>query len=90
MIKAFYAVIVSAIAAGCFVAFPNLLEQVRAMPPAPVVMADNVTSAVDAGPCGLTAWPYIEAACLRNGGPIAASRDVRFVSSDRRTNAPGR
>jgi hypothetical protein len=46
MIKIFYAVAVSAIAAACFVALPTLSQQVRANPPAQVMLA----SPIDARP----------------------------------------
>jgi hypothetical protein len=42
MIKIFYAVAVSAIAAACFVALPTLSQQVRANPPAQAVLANPV------------------------------------------------
>jgi hypothetical protein len=83
MIKAIYAITVSAIAAGCFVAFPILSQQVHANPPAPAVAVEHIAAAPRAGNCGQDAWPYIDAACLRNASePAVAPREVRFVSAD--------
>jgi hypothetical protein len=82
MIKAFYAIVVSAIAAGCFVAFPALSQQVHATPPAPTVAVERIVAPV-ATTCGQSAWPYLDAACLKNaGGPASAPHEVRFVSAD--------
>jgi hypothetical protein len=88
MIKIFYAVVVSAIAAGCFVAFPTLSQQVHATPPAQVTVqalqSDRAEARTAAVACGQNAWPYIEAGCLRGAGSQAAEpRDVRLVSADR-------
>jgi hypothetical protein len=83
MIKVLYTVIVSAIAAGCVVAFPILSQQVHANPPAAAVAVERVAAPARAGNCGQDAWPYIDAACLHNaGGPANAPREVRFVSAD--------
>jgi hypothetical protein len=94
MIKAFYAVVVSAIAAGCFVAFPILSEQVHATAPVPAVaserVAEHVAVATIVTTCGQNAWPYLEATCLRAQGPAAQSREVRLISEDRFGSAPGR
>jgi hypothetical protein len=92
MIKIFYAVAVSAIAAGCFVAFPTLSQQVHATPPTqatvqvPVqaLQSDRVEARTAAVACGQNAWPYIEAGCLRNSASgRVEERDVRLVSADR-------
>lgn len=86
MIKIFYAVAVSAIAAGCFVAFPTLSQQVHATPPAQVTVQALQSDRAEARTvaCGQNAWPYIEAGCLRGAGSQAAEpRDVRLVSADR-------
>jgi len=86
MVKALYAVTVSAIAAGCFVAFPILSQQVRATPPAPVIAAAAVEVPEAVTTCGQSAWPYLDAACLRStGGESFQTRDVRLVAADRRS-----
>jgi hypothetical protein len=83
MIKAFYAVIVSAIAAGCFVAFPILSEQVHANPPVQAAAPQPEAPAAVAT-CGQNAWPHLDATCLHSAaGLVVAPRDVRFVSADR-------
>ena len=90
MIKIFYAVAVSAIAAACFVALPTL-QQVRATPPVRAVQANPA----DAGPavttCGQNVWPYLDAGCLRSaGGMPVQSHDVRLISADRVVSSTGR
>lgn len=94
MIKAFYAVVVSAIAAGCFVAFPILSEQVHATASVPPVaterVAEQVAMATIVTTCGQNAWPYLDATCLRTQGPAAQPREVRLIAADRFGSAPGR
>lgn len=91
MIKIFYAVAVSAIAAACFVAFPNLSEQVRANPPVQALQANQVDAHPAVTPCGQNAWPYLDAGCLRNtGGTLVQPHDVRLVSADRGVSSTGR
>ena len=90
MIKAFYAVVVSAIAAGCFVAFPILSEQVHATAPVPPVATERVAVATVVTTCGQNAWPYLDATCLRMQGPAVQPREVRLISADRYGSAPGR
>jgi hypothetical protein len=92
MIKTFYAVIVSAIAAGCFVAFPILSQQVHANPPTQVFASASIDAPEAADACGQNnTWPYLDAACLRGaGGSMMAPHDVRFVSADRRVGSNDR
>jgi hypothetical protein len=91
MIKIFYAVSVSAIAAACFVAFPTLSQQVRANPPAQAVQTDRIEAHPAVTTCGQNAWPYLDAACLRNaGGPVIQSHEVRLASADRFVSSTGR
>jgi hypothetical protein len=86
MIKAFYAIIVSAIAAGCVVAFPILSQQVRATAPAPVLAPAAAEAPEAVTSCGQNAWPYLDAGCLRNAsGASFQARDVRLVAADRRS-----
>jgi hypothetical protein len=84
MIKVFYAVVVSAIAAGGFVAFPVLSAQVHATPP---VATERVAMAAPVAVCGQNAWPYLDAACLRTPSPAFQSRGVRLIAADRFVSA---
>jgi hypothetical protein len=91
MIKIFYAVTVSAIAAACFVALPTLSQQVRANPPTQAVQADPVDSRPAFTICGQNAWPYLDAGCLRSAaGTLAQPHDVRLVPADRVVGSTGR
>ncbi len=91
MIKIFYAIAVSAVAAACIVAFPTLSQQVRANPPMQAVKADSIDSRPAVTTCGQNAWPYLDAACLRNaGGPLVQPHEVRLVSADRFVSSTGR
>ena len=103
MMKIFYAVAVSAIVAACFVAFPTLSQQVHASPSAQTAKSSlaerfapleksvrTEASATVRTTCGQSAWPYLDAACLRTaGGSAIPQRDVRFVSADRFESATG-
>jgi hypothetical protein len=91
MIKIFYAVAVSAIAAACFVVFPTLSEQVHANPPAPIAQAAHSEIHQAVATCGQNAWPYLDSACLRNASqPLVQPREVRLVSADRFVSSTGR
>jgi hypothetical protein len=91
MIKIFYAVAVSAIAAACFVALPTLSQQVRANPPAQAVLASLIDTRPAVSTCGQNAWPYLDAGCLRGaGGMLVQPHDVRLVSADRVVSSTGR
>jgi hypothetical protein len=91
MIKIFYAVAVSAIAATCFVALPTLSQQVRANPPVQTVQAKVVDAHPAVASCGQNAWPYLNAGCLRDaGGALVQPHDVRLVSADRIVSSTGR
>jgi len=91
MIKAFYAIAVSAIAAACFVAFPTLSQQVHANPPAQIAKAGDGQTQPAVTTCGQNAWPYLDAACLRNaGGTVVQDHEVRLVSADRFVSSTGR
>jgi hypothetical protein len=77
---------VSAIAAGCFGAFPILSQQVHATPPAPLLAPAAVEAPEAVTTCGQNAWPYLDAVCLRStGGESSQARDVRLVAADRRS-----
>ncbi len=84
MIKTVYAIAVAAIAAACFVAFPSLSPQVEASSPVPGAKADRADLRPLGTECGQKAWPYFDAACLRDARyPLVQPHDVRFVSADR-------
>ena len=82
MIKTLYAIVVSAIAAGCFVAFPILSQQVSATQPVQVLAPAAVEAPATVAICSQNAWPYLDAPCLRNAvGESLQTRDVRLVGS---------
>ena len=74
MIKTVYAVAVAAIAAACFVALPSLSFQVEASALAPGVKGDRADVRPLGRDCSQNAWPYFEAACLRDAMPPASRR----------------
>jgi hypothetical protein len=85
MLKMIYAIAVAAIAAGCFVAFPSLSFQVEANAPVPGAKGDRADIRPLGTDCSQKAWPYFEAACLRDAQkPLAQPREVRFVAPDHR------
>jgi hypothetical protein len=66
--------------ASAFVGTLSLSAQVEARGSVPGVKADRA----DARDCSQNAWPYFEAACLRDTrNTFGQARDVRFVSTDR-------
>jgi hypothetical protein len=83
MIKTASAIVVAAIIAACLVSFPSLSSQVDAhssLPGAKVDRADAKPLRID---CGEKAWPYFDAAWMRDArAPLAQPRDVRIVSVD--------
>lgn len=81
MIKTVYAVTVAAIVAACFVAFPSLSYSVQARSPVPGAKSDRADIRPLGADCSQNAWPYFEAACLRDAGhPLVAPRQVRFIA----------
>jgi hypothetical protein len=91
MIKTVYAIAVAAIAAACFVAFPSLSPQVEASAPVLGAKADRADLRPLGTECGQKAWPYFDAACLRDARyPLVQPRDVRIVSADRKPVSIGR
>jgi len=69
---------VFAIAASCFVAFPNLSPQVGTSAPVLGAKGDRADIRPLGVYCGAWAWPYFDAACARDGRiPPAQPRDVR-------------
>jgi hypothetical protein len=80
--KTVYAVVVAAIVAAAFVAFPSLSWQVEAR--APGAKADRADTRPLATQCSQRGWPYFEAACLRDTrNTFGLVREVRIVSADR-------
>ncbi len=84
MIKTVYAIAVAAIAAACFVAFPSLSFQVEASSSALGAKGDRADVRPLGTDCGQNAWPYFDAACVRDTrNPLVTPHDVRFVFADR-------
>jgi len=84
MIKTVSAIAVAAIVAACFVAFPSLSPQVEASAPMPGAKADRADLRPLGTDCSKNAWPYFEAACLRDmRSPLHQVREVRLISADR-------
>jgi hypothetical protein len=84
MIKTVYAIAIAAIAAACFVAFPSLSFQVEASSSAVGAKGDRADIRPLGTDCGQKAWPYFDAACLRDArNPLVTPRDVRTVFADR-------
>ena len=78
------AVTAAAIIAACFVTFPSLSPQVEARSPVPGAKADRADARPLGTTCSQRAWPYFEAACLRDARkPFGEAREVRIVSADR-------
>jgi len=83
MIKTVYAIAVAAIAAACFVAFPSLSFQVEANSSQLAAKGDRADVRPLGTNCGQKAWPYFDAACLRDArNPLVTPPDVRVVSAD--------
>jgi len=84
MLKTVYAVAIAAIAAACFVAFPSLSFQVEASSSVLGAKGDRADMRPLGTDCGQNAWPYFDAACLRDArNPLVTPHDVRFVFADR-------
>jgi hypothetical protein len=85
MLKTVYAVIAAAIIAACITLAPSLSPQVdAAAAPAPGVKSDRADARPLADDCSQKAWPYVEAACLRDArNPLGQAREVRFVPLDK-------
>ena len=91
MIKTVSAIAVAAMVAACLVAFPSLSPQVEASAPVPGAKADRADLRPLGTDCSQNAWPYFEAACLRDTrSPLHQVRNVRIVSPDRPTAVASR
>ena len=84
MLKTVYAIAAAAIVATSFVGTLSLSPQVEARGSLPGVKADRADTRLLAKDCSKQAWPYFEAACLRDTRhPLGQAREVRLVSADR-------
>jgi hypothetical protein len=84
MIKTVSAIAFAAIVAACFVAFPSLSPQVEASSPVPGAKGDRADVRPLGIDCSQRAWPYFEAACVRDARrPLQQVVEVRMVSADR-------
>jgi len=88
MINTFYAIAAAAIVAAGLVTFPSLSPQVEARAPALSGKSDRADTRVLAADCSQSAWPYYEAACLRDArNPLSEARPARFIAVDRQQQA---
>lgn len=84
MLKSVYAIVAAAVVAAGLVMFPSLSPQVEARAPVPGAKSDRADARPLATACSQRAWPYFEAACLRDArNPFGQAREVRIVSADR-------
>lgn len=84
MLKTVYAIAAAAVVAAGLVAFPSLSPQVEARAPVPGAKSDRADVRPLGEACSQRAWPYYEAACLRDAGhPLGTVREVRMISTDR-------
>jgi hypothetical protein len=85
MIRTASAIAVSAIAASLFVAFPSLSPQVGASAPIMGAKGDRADIRPLGVECGQKAWPYFDAACMRDARiPLLTQpHDVRTITMDR-------
>jgi hypothetical protein len=88
MLRTIYAIAAAAIVAGAFVTAISIADRVDARGSTPGAKADRADSRPLAGTCSQNAWPYFEAACLRDTrNPFGQAHEARIVSSDRLTGA---
>jgi len=84
MLRTIYAIAAAAIVAGAFVTALSIADQVDARGSAPGAKADRADTRPLAGQCSQNAWPYFDAACLRDTrNPFGQAHDARLVSADR-------
>jgi hypothetical protein len=83
MIKTVYAIAVAAMVAACFVAFPSLSMSVQASSPVPGAKGDRADIRPLGTNCSQNAWPYFEAACLRDAShPLAQPLQARIIAEN--------
>ncbi len=86
MIKTVSAIAVAAVVAAGLVAFPGLSPEVVASSAAVGAKGDRADMRPLGVDCSQKAWPYFDAACLRDArNPLVSPREVRFVRADRVT-----
>jgi hypothetical protein len=92
MTKTVCAIAVSAIAACLFVAFPSLSPQVGASAPVIGAKGDRADIRPLGVECGEKAWPYFEAACMRDARiPLLTQpRGVRTIAAPRISDSTSR
>jgi hypothetical protein len=62
----------------------SVSEEVEARGSVPAMKADRADTRPLARDCSQNAWPYFEAACLRDSrNSFGQARDVRLISADR-------
>jgi hypothetical protein len=84
MLKSVYAIAAAAIVAAAFATTLSLTQPVEARGSVPGAKADRADLRPLGGDCSQNAWPYFEAACLRDARePFGQARQVRIVSTDR-------
>jgi hypothetical protein len=84
MLKAVYAIAVALVAAACFVAFPSLSFQVQARSSVLSARGDRADRRPLGTDCGQKAWPYFDAACLRDArNPLVTPHEARLIAMDR-------
>ena len=84
MLRTIYVVGAAAIVAGAFVATLSLPAEVEARGSVPSAKADRADTRPLARDCSQNAWPYFEAACLRDTrNAFSQAREARIVSTDR-------
>ena len=87
MLKIVSAIGAAAIIAAGLVTFPSLSPQVEARAPIPGAKSDRADMRPLGRDCSQQAWPYYEAACVRDvRKPWGQARDVRIVAADRMTS----
>jgi len=91
MLKSVYAIAAAAIVAAAFVATLSLTQPVEARGSTPGAKSDRADLRPLGGACSQNAWPYFEAACLRDGrNSFGQAHQVRIVALDHQTPATAR
>lgn len=91
MLRTAYAIVAAAIVSAAFIAFLSLSMNLEANAHVPGAKGDRADIRPLATNCSQHAWPYFEAACLRDPNkPFGHARDVRLISTDRITLTAGR
>jgi hypothetical protein len=91
MLRTGYAIVAAAIVAAAFIAFLSLSMNLEANAHVPGAKGDRADIRPLATNCSQHAWPYFEAACLRDPSkPFGQTRDVRLISTDRMTLTAGK